>query len=142
MASGKVGLGQRGEELAAAALESCGFDIVTKNWRCRYGEVDIIASHNQDLYFVEVRTRRGGAQPMPEESLTPRKLHRMELIARAYLGRHAIAAPLTWHLSFLAIAMDRRGYLQRITFYADLDGEPQTLTWRPWAHNNRPAPQG
>lgn len=142
MAKGKAGLGQQGEELAAAALCSCGFEIVARNWRCPYGEVDIIASHNQDLYFVEVRTRRGGAQPMPEESLTQQKLQRMEIVARAYLGRYASAVPLTWHLSFLAIAMDRTGHLQRITFYPDLDGEPQTLKWRPWTNNHCPTHQG
>ncbi len=127
MARGKVGLGLRGESLAAQALQKHGFEIITRNWRCPYGEVDIVATRGDDLYFVEVRTRRTAVLPTPEQSLTPRKNTHMELVARTYLGTHASGRQLTWHLSFVAVAMDRAGRLHRITFYSDLDGEPWDL---------------
>lgn len=127
MARGKAGLGQRGEILAAQALQDSGYDIVTRNWRCPYGEVDIVAARDDDLYFVEVRTRRTAALPTPEQSLTARKHSHMDLVARAYLGSHVTDSPMTWHLSFAAVAMDRAGRLRRITFYADLNGEPEEL---------------
>jgi putative endonuclease len=131
MARGRTGLGRRGESLAAQALQQGGYTVVERNWYCPYGEVDLVAECGEDLYFVEVRTRRASAYPTPEQSLTQRKHTRMEMVARAYLGTHATRAPLTWHLSFVAVALDRAGRLRRITFYPDLTGQPQELLQHP-----------
>lgn len=127
MARGKVGLGQRGEILAADALQDQGFELLTHNWRCPQGEVDLVAQRGRDLYFIEVRTRRSTTNPGPEQSLTPQKHTRMERVARAYLGAHALEPDLTWHVSFVAVAMDYTGRLHRITFYPDLQGMPEDL---------------
>ncbi len=51
----------------------------------------------------------------------------MELVARSYLGSHAVGQQLNWHLSFVALAIDAAGRLQRITFYPTLDDEPLEL---------------
>lgn len=131
IAAGKAGLGQRGEILAAQALEKNGFSLITRNWRCPYGEVDLVARRSEDLYFIEVRTRRSLGLPTPEHSLTPQKLDRMETVARAYLGSHGMELPGAWHLSFVAVAMDRAGHLRRITFYPDLAGQPEDLLATP-----------
>ena len=124
MAKGRVGLGRRGEALAAKVLQKRGFTIVTRNWYCSQGEADLIARRNDEWYFVEVRTRRSTAYGSPEESVTPRKRRRMETVARRYLSEHAPNDDVAWHLSLIAVAMDRAGRLQRITVYPDLDGEP------------------
>ena len=113
--------------MAAQSLLDNGFKVVSRNWRCTYGEVDIVATRGDDLYFVEVRTRRTSGPATPEQSLTHKKLSHMNLVARTYLGTHATAEPQTWHLSFVAVAMDRAGRLRRITFYPDLQGEPEEL---------------
>ncbi len=131
MARGRTGLGRRGESLAARALQQGGYAVVERNWWCPHGEVDLIAKCGEDLYFIEVRTRRASAYPTPEQSLTQRKYARMEMVARAYLGTHATGKPMTWHLSFVAVAMDRGGRLRRITFYPDLTGEPHDLFQHP-----------
>jgi putative endonuclease len=130
-AAGRAGLGQRGEILTAQALEQNGFSIVERNWRCPYGEVDLVARLGQDLYFIEVRTRRTLGLPMPEHSLTPRKLARMETVARAFLGTQTTGIVESWHLSFAAVAMDHTGRLHRITFYPDLAGQPEELLQKP-----------
>lgn len=131
MARGKTGLGRRGESLAARALQKDGYTVVERNWFCPYGEVDLVASCGDDLYFIEVRTRRASAYPTPEQSLTRRKHARMEKVARAYLGTHITGEPMNWHLSFVAVAMDRGGRLGRITFYPDLAGQPHDLVQQP-----------
>ncbi len=51
----------------------------------------------------------------------------MELVARSYLGAHAVGQQLNWQLSFVALAIDAAGRLQRITFYPALDDEPLEL---------------
>ncbi len=116
--------GRWGEQRAAEALERAGFRIVARNWRCAEGEVDLVAEREGALYFVEVRTRRGEALGTPEDSLIPAKRARMEAVARRYLGEVAPPEVEAWHLAFVAVALDGRGRLQRLTFYPDLEGEP------------------
>ncbi len=127
MAKGKVGLGRRGEQLVARALASKGYTVITRNWQCGCGEVDLILQRQNEWYFVEVRTRRGAVRSVPEQSLNPAKIRRMERVARTYLGIHVAALDPLWHLSFAAVAMDRTGKLERITFYSDLFGPPLNL---------------
>ena len=131
MARGKVGLGRRGETLAVRALRRHGFAVISRNWYCPHGEVDLVARRNRELYFIEVRTRRTTMGPTPEESLTARKLRRMETVARTWLGTHAHENVINWHLAFVAVTMDRGGRLHRITFYPDLDGQPEELVRNP-----------
>ncbi len=124
MAKGKVGLGRRGEILAARVLERQGFSIVRRNWYCVAGEVDIVAARQGELTFFEVRTRRGARYDTPEQSVTPRKRARMEAVARHYLGAECTELDPSWHLGLVAVVLDRTGKLQRITIYPDVGGEP------------------
>ncbi len=128
MAPGTRGrLGQRGEDLAAEALHRHGYRVLDRNWRCASGEVDLVVSLGDDVYFVEVRTRRGTVVFSPEMSITPRKAERMDRVARAYMGSHASTGEETWHVSFAAISIDAGGRLERISFYPTLGAEPLEL---------------
>ncbi len=119
-------MGREGERWTAEALERHGFRIVARNWHAPEGEVDLVALRDDELYFVEVRTRRGLRLGTPEDSLTPAKRARMERVARRYLGEVAPTVE-AWHLAFAAVALDGEGTLQRLTFYPDLGGEPWEL---------------
>ena len=120
-------LGRRGEELAAEALQHHGYRVVGRNWHCAMAEIDLIVEKGEHIHFVEVRTRRTAQAFTPELSLTRRKAERMELAARAYLGSHPSPDQAIWHVSFVAVAMDAQGRLQRITFYPGLEAEPIEL---------------
>jgi putative endonuclease len=120
-------LGRRGEALAAEALGQHGFRVIERNWRCAMGEVDLIVERGEHIHFVEVRTRRAAPAFSPELSLTRRKAERMTLVALTYLGSHPAPDQATWHVSFVAVAMDERGTLQRITLYTSLEAEPVEL---------------
>ena len=80
-----------GEQVAATFLEkNRGYRIVERNWHCAYGEADIIASDDEALYFVEVKTRlwSGEAELIyPEIAVNAEKLARYENIIAAYLQR-------------------------------------------------------
>jgi putative endonuclease len=78
-------LGNTGEKLAAARLTELGYQIITTNWRCRIGELDIVAWHGQCLAFIEVRTRHGSKVGTPEESITPAKKQRLLNLVEAFL---------------------------------------------------------
>jgi putative endonuclease len=81
-------LGAFGERLAAAHLEAKGYRIRDRNFRCREGEIDIVAEDGDCLVFVEVRTRRGDAFGTPAESVTAAKERRLLTVAKAYLQQH------------------------------------------------------
>lgn len=83
--SHNLDLGKRGENAAAAFLERRGLDIVDRNWRCRYGEVDIVARDEDSLRFVEVKTRSNCEHGFPAEAVTSDKRARYERIAAQYL---------------------------------------------------------
>ena len=117
-------MGRRGETLAAELLARHGFRIVTRNWYCPAGEVDIVAERRGEFTFFEVRTRRGARYGSPEESITPRKRARMETVARRYLGEQVTALDIPWHLGLVAVELDRQGHLKRLTVYPDLEAEP------------------
>ncbi|MGD1993898.1 MAG: YraN family protein [Anaerolineae bacterium] len=113
MTRSRARLGRRGEEIAARALTRRGYRIITRNWRCPAGEVDIVAQHGQTWTFVEVRTRRGTRFGTPEESITAAKQARMIDVARSYLAEHDIG-DVDWRLDLVAIELDRGGRLVRL----------------------------
>lgn len=78
-------VGQFGEQLAAAHLESKGYRILERNWRCRTGEIDLIADDQGTLVFIEVRTRRAtGRFGSAKESIDYRKQNKVRSSAQVY----------------------------------------------------------
>jgi putative endonuclease len=77
-------LGRRGEQLAVDHLEARGMAVLERNWRCRLGEIDIVARDGGDLVFIEVKTRSNGDYGHPFEAITPIKLARMRRLAIAW----------------------------------------------------------
>jgi len=80
--------GDFGEEQAAAHLALHGFACLAQNYHSRYGEIDLIASNDRWLLFVEVKTRRAGSMVSPREAVDARKQQRLTSTAEAYLAAH------------------------------------------------------
>ncbi|MGQ9525096.1 MAG: YraN family protein [Armatimonadota bacterium] len=81
-------LGNTGERLALSCLASAGYTVLQTNFRCRFGEIDIVARDGDCIVFVEVRTRRGATVTCPAESIGPRKQERLVRAAAVYLSQH------------------------------------------------------
>lgn len=79
-----LGLGQSGEKRAAQYLMKKGYSIVTVNYRCKYGEIDIIASKDGVTVFVEVKTRTSKAYGLGYESVNEKKQQKLILTAQNY----------------------------------------------------------
>jgi putative endonuclease len=80
-------LGRRGEEVAAQHLRRRGFEIVERNYRTRWGELDLVAFDGCTLVFCEVKTRRiGGCSSRPFDSLHERKRAQVRRMARQWLS--------------------------------------------------------
>ena len=80
-------IGSIGEKLASDFLERIGYSILQRNFRCRYGEIDIIA-YNSDYLVREVKTRKGSAPLHPSLSVTKAKGKRIRELAGLYLMEH------------------------------------------------------
>ena len=108
-------IGRIGEQLARSHLESQGYAVIATNYRCRWGEVDLIARDGPVWAFVEVRTRRSNAYGAPEESVTPAKLERLALAAQDYLAQHtANTAEIQWRIDLIAIRLGPNRSVQSI----------------------------
>ena len=79
-------LGNEGERIAASHLTERGYHILERNFRCRGGEVDLIALDGATLVFVEVKLRRSLARGAPIEAVTPVKESRVRKAAQVYLA--------------------------------------------------------
>ena len=79
-------LGRWGEAQAADWLEKRGCVLVAANWRCRFGEIDLIAEDGDFLCFVEVKLRRSSKFSTPREAVTPAKQHKLRQTALMYLA--------------------------------------------------------
>lgn len=95
---GRKELGQIGEAAAREYLEGNGWTVVASNWRCRAGEIDLIAHppepEQHTLVFIEVRARSSSRFGTAEESVDARKQRKLRQVAQFYLQRHGGAEGL------------------------------------------------
>jgi len=84
-------LGQQGEEIAALYLQQQGYKILARNYRSRYGELDIICHKNGIIVFVEVKTRSSQRFGSPEEAITSTKIQHIKKVALIYLAEKKMA---------------------------------------------------
>ncbi len=109
----RLNLGRLGERLAQQKLTAGGYAILARNYRCRAGEIDLVARQGETVVFVEVRTRRGIAFGLPEASLTPRKRQHLIAAAQTYLQANQLEqAP--WRIDVVAVELSHQGALLRV----------------------------
>ncbi|MDN4066824.1 YraN family protein [Paenibacillus vini] len=102
-------LGQRAEQLAADYLTGLGYIIQERNWRCRTGELDLIAWQGDILVIVEVRSRssRTNGFGTPAESVTPRKIKQVRDTAAVYLHHNSKSnAPIRFDMIGIVLTPD------------------------------------
>ena len=114
--------GTAGEEAAAAYLESTGCRILSRNWRCCFGEVDIIGQYKDTIVFVEVRTRSARtlhAFGTPLESITARKQQTLSRCAQAYLAQLGRAGSRRIRFDGIGVILDEFNQPIEINHIAD-----------------------
>jgi putative endonuclease len=105
------------ENLAAAFLERQGLNILERNYRCRFGEIDLVASSGAALVFVEVRARESGAFGGAAGSITAAKRRRIVAAARHYLAKHRVRRACRFDVVLI------QGRDQEIEWLTDAFGE-------------------
>lgn len=84
----RISKGAAGEVLAARFLREAGYTLLCANYRCRFGEIDIIATDDEYIAFVEVKTRAQDALYAPREAVTAQKQERIRKTALLFLQEH------------------------------------------------------
>ena len=86
--------GNRGEAETARYLRKQGYTLLASQWRCRFGEIDLIARDRRGmLCFVEVKLRSNLSVGLPREFVDSRKQERLRMAASAYMGRYELDVP-------------------------------------------------
>lgn len=104
--------GALAEDFVARRLAAAGWEIVERNARTRYGELDIVARHGRTLVFVEVKGARQGTQFGPERpilSINPRKQQRVRRLATAWMSERRDQAYDEIRFDAVGVTLDRAG---------------------------------
>ena len=109
-----TGAGKTGERLAADYLRKKGYSILAVNFRCRFGEIDVIAQNRKYIAFVEVKTRGAGSFVHPLEAITPAK--RARIVKTAQFYRRSCSRALTPPRFSCAGMVRRRSNTSRTRF--------------------------
>lgn len=104
--TGRRAIGATGEALAVDWLVAKGYRIVDRNWRCRSGEVDVVAWDRGTLVFVEVKTRTGPTAGHPFEAITPTKAARLRQLVPQWFHEHPETSAPFIRIDAVAVHLD------------------------------------
>ena len=99
-----ISIGKRGEELARKYLRKKGYTIVDRNFRSRYGEIDLVLRKNKAFRFVEVKFRSTTEFGLPQESVVKHKQQRIRNATLLWLKRRHFSLNSEVHFDVLAIS--------------------------------------
>ena len=115
-------LGKWGEKVASEYLANAGYQVIDRNVRTEYGEIDLIVEQEGILVFVEVKTRQSSAYGYPEESITRLKIDHMIASAEAYLQTNPDFEG-DWRIDVVAIEMNELDNQPVITHFPNAVSE-------------------
>lgn len=115
-------VGKRGEEIAAKYLQEKGYKILERNYSTKFGEIDLIASKNNILSFVEVKLKQNEDFGTPEEMIGRGKLARVQHMAEFYLLENPNKAKTygIYSIDAVCIVSDGDGGIKRINLYENI----------------------
>jgi len=109
-------LGTYGERVAASHLRSLGMVVLATNWRCRYGEIDLVARDGSTLVICEVKTRTGSSHGTPVEAVVGRKAARLRRLAAYWLEVHDVE-PVAVRIDVVSVVVPSKGapHVERVS---------------------------
>ncbi len=111
--------GELGEQAAAGYLQTKGYQIISRNFRTRFGEIDLICRHKGMLVFVEVKTKKGEDFGIPEEMFTRTKYTKVRRMAEVYLEGKIENC----RIDMTAVILDDEEQVEQIRHYENVGGE-------------------
>lgn len=109
-------IGKWGEDVAVEHLTRHSYEVIARNARTPYGEIDIVARKDDITIFVEVKTRTSDKMGMPEDSITVRKRQRMISAAQQYAMQQEIDH---WQVDVISVE-GKPGRMPKITYFENV----------------------
>ena len=107
--------GNRGEAEVARCLRKKGYTLLASQWRCRFGEIDLIAKDKQGmLCFVEVKLRSNLSVGLPREFVDARKQERLRTAASVYMSTHELDVPARFDVA--EVYADENGRILKVEY--------------------------
>ncbi len=112
-------IGRLGEQIAQSYLSSKGLHIIDRNFRTKYGEIDLIIKQAKKIIFVEVKTRVGDQKGMPYEAVTRNKYSHLKLAAQLYVLKNNLKEyKLSIHVVSIILTADLK--VEKIHHFEDV----------------------
>ncbi|BCS81565.1 YraN family protein [Anaerocellum diazotrophicum] len=112
-------VGRFGEELAVDFLKKQGYVILRTNFRCRFGEIDIIAQEGNTIVFVEVKTRKSLKFGLPSESVNFKKQFHIKRVAEYFITYHLSQDKYLYRFDVVEIFLDGKNDVTKINLIKD-----------------------
>lgn len=110
----KQTIGHLGEETVSKFLKKHGFDVIDRNYRKKYGEIDVIARKGNQLHFFEVKTVSRRTLPqmssddyLPEENIHPWKIQRLSRTVQTYLLEKNVPDDIDWQIDAVMVYLEK-----------------------------------
>lgn len=100
-----IELGKSGEELAGKYLNNIGYEIIERNFRTKFGEIDIIARDKKTFVFVEIKTRKDISYGVPQIAVTNYKQKHLSLAAASFIKKNSLKS--NYRFDIIAIYDDK-----------------------------------
>lgn len=107
MFSEKRKIGNKGEDIVVCNLEKKGYSIIARNYLKKWGEIDIIATKDGILHFIEVKTVTKKGEWNPEENIHSDKLRKMARTIETFLAENGDRLPDEWHCDVACVYMEK-----------------------------------
>jgi putative endonuclease len=114
-------IGNYGENIAREHLKQKGYQIIDRNYRCSFGEIDIIMRDNKQIVFVEVKTRNEKwlEYGLPEQAVNNKKKKRIMRLAKYYLNRHRELVNNDYRFDIVSVIVNQQGNAVSVTHISD-----------------------
>ncbi|MFB3895935.1 MAG: YraN family protein [bacterium] len=113
--------GNYGEHIAQEHLKQKGYQFIDRNYRCPFGEIDIIMRDNTQMVFVEVKTRneKWPEYRSPEQAVDSKKKKRLSRLAKYYLSRHRKLEYTDYRFDIVSILVNQQGKAVSVNHITD-----------------------
>lgn len=116
----KIFLGKIGEDCAEQFLQAQNYRTIKRNFRCRFGEIDLIALDGNTVVFVEVKTRRSDTFGTPQDSVTYSKKRKLLHTAIHFLQTFSRTHHSGWRMDLIAVELDRHNGTSLINHFKNI----------------------
>ena len=102
-------LGSRGEDLAVRYLKKKGYKVIERNYRCQWGEIDLVARDKETLIFVEIKSRSSSEFGLPQDAVDRFKQEKLIQVAKAYMAEHRLPENIPARFDVVAVQLTPSG---------------------------------